>query len=68
MNDGSGLCRGDTGLARYAGSRSADFHARFAPNADPDRLWLAALWVSWVSPSTTPATTGNVRLVVWFDD
>ncbi|MFE0788621.1 hypothetical protein ACFW4T_24605 [Streptomyces mutabilis] len=44
---GSGLCRGDTDLARYAGSRSADFYARFAPNADLDRLWLAALWVYW---------------------
>ncbi|MEU9576122.1 terpene synthase family protein [Streptomyces chilikensis] len=43
----SGLCHGDTDLARFAGSRSADFYARFAPNADPDRLWLAALWVYW---------------------
>ncbi|MBT2411047.1 glutamate dehydrogenase [Streptomyces sp. ISL-12] len=43
----SGLCRGDTDLARYAGSRSADFYARFAPDADLDRLWPAALWVYW---------------------
>ncbi|MEU0739169.1 glutamate dehydrogenase [Streptomyces sp. NPDC006134] len=43
----SGLCRDGTDLARIAGSRSADFYARFAPDADPDRLWLAALWVYW---------------------
>ncbi|MGW4027181.1 terpene synthase family protein [Streptomyces sp. NPDC005009] len=45
--DRSGLCRTETERARYAGTRSADFYARFAPHADPDRLWIAACWVYW---------------------
>ncbi|MGP2439198.1 terpene synthase family protein [Streptomyces sp. JW3] len=43
----SGLCRTPADLARCAGSRSAEFYARFAPNADLDRLWPASLWVYW---------------------
>jgi hypothetical protein len=45
--DRSGLYRTETERARYAGTRSADFYARFAPHADPDRLWIAACWVYW---------------------
>ncbi|MDG9725516.1 terpene synthase family protein [Streptomyces sp. DH41] len=45
--DRSGLCRSEGERARYAGTRSADFYARFAPHADPDRLWIAACWVYW---------------------
>ncbi|MGR4853995.1 terpene synthase family protein [Streptomyces sp. LARHCF252] len=45
--DRSGLCRTETERARYAGTRSAHFYARFAPHADPDRLWVAACWVYW---------------------
>ncbi|QEV30150.1 hypothetical protein CP976_03090 [Streptomyces coeruleorubidus] len=45
--DRSGLCRTETDRALYAATRSADFYARFAPHADPDRLWIAACWVYW---------------------
>jgi hypothetical protein len=45
--DGSGLSRTRAERARHAGTRSADFYARFAPRADPDLLWIAACWVYW---------------------
>lgn len=45
--DRSGLCRGDAERARFVGTRSADFYARFAPHADLDRLWITACWVYW---------------------
>lgn len=33
--------------ARVLGTNSTEFYARFAPHADPERLWLAACWVYW---------------------
>ncbi|MBT2422740.1 glutamate dehydrogenase [Streptomyces sp. ISL-22] len=45
--DRSGLCRTDAERARFVGTRSADFYARFAPHADLERLWVAACWVYW---------------------
>lgn len=43
----SGLCRTEADHTRNTATRSADFYARFAPHADPDRLWIAACWVYW---------------------
>lgn len=43
----SGLCRSPEEQARVAGTRSAEFYARFAPHADLDRLWVTACWVYW---------------------
>lgn len=43
----SGLCRSPEEQARVAGTRSAEFYARFAPYADLDRLWVTACWVYW---------------------
>lgn len=45
--DRSGLCRSDAERARFAGTRSAHFYARFAPSADLDRLWITSCWVYW---------------------
>ncbi|WP_221939350.1 terpene synthase family protein [Streptomyces sp. 130] len=42
-----GFTRSPDEYARVLGTRSADFYARFAPHADPERLWLAACWVYW---------------------
>nr|WP_208885106.1 hypothetical protein [Streptomyces armeniacus] len=45
--DRSGFCRTAAERAWVLGSRSADFYARFVPEADPDRLWITACWVYW---------------------
>ncbi|MCG7527727.1 terpene synthase family protein [Streptomyces sp. OfavH-34-F] len=45
--DRMGFARTEEEYARTVRTRSADFYARFAPYADPDRLWLAACWVYW---------------------
>ncbi|NEC67592.1 hypothetical protein [Streptomyces sp. SID9727] len=45
--DAMGFARSEKERARTLATRSADFYARFAPEADPDRLWLAVCWVYW---------------------
>lgn len=45
--DRMGFCRTGAERAWTVGSHSADFYARFAPLAAPERLWLAACWVYW---------------------
>ncbi|BCK56273.1 terpene synthase family protein [Nocardia wallacei] len=45
--DASGICTTAQEFAAVRGTRGAEFFARFAPAADPDRLWLAAAWVYW---------------------
>ncbi|CCB73200.1 protein of unknown function [Streptantibioticus cattleyicolor NRRL 8057 = DSM 46488] len=45
--DRTGVCGDDVERAWVAGSHSAEFYARFAPEADTDRLWIAACWVYW---------------------
>lgn len=42
-----GLCADARERVRVIGTRSADFYARFAPDADEDGLLAAALWVYW---------------------
>lgn len=41
------LCADRRELARVLGTHSADFYARFAPDAEADGLFTAALWVYW---------------------
>lgn len=45
--DRIGFCASSAERASALGSDSADFYARFAPCADPERLWIAACWVYW---------------------
>ncbi|MET9765054.1 glutamate dehydrogenase [Streptomyces sp. NPDC006372] len=45
--DESGLCPTAVARAWTIGTKSAEFYARFAPAADPDRLWITACWVCW---------------------
>ncbi|HEX2316527.1 MAG TPA: terpene synthase family protein [Thermomonospora sp.] len=45
--DRMGLCADPRERAWVVGTDSADFYARFAPEADEDRLLAAALWVYW---------------------
>jgi hypothetical protein len=45
--DASGLCPDEASRAVAVASNSAEFYARFAPAADPERLWVAACWVYW---------------------
>lgn len=45
--DRMGFAATPAARARSVGTRSAEFYARFAPEADPDRLWIAAAWVYW---------------------
>lgn len=45
--DSSGLCPSPTSRAWTIASHSTEFYARFAPHADPERLWVAACWVYW---------------------
>lgn len=45
--DRMGFASAPTARARTVGTRSADFYARFTPQADLDRLWIAACWVYW---------------------
>ncbi|GAA4888641.1 terpene synthase family protein [Streptomyces coeruleoprunus] len=45
--DRSGFCRTPTERAWVAATHSADFYARFVPEADLDRLWITACWVYW---------------------
>ncbi|MFF7454677.1 glutamate dehydrogenase [Kitasatospora sp. NPDC008115] len=45
--DRTGLCPTTASRAWTAGTNSAEFYARFAPDADPDRLWIAVCWIYW---------------------
>jgi hypothetical protein len=45
--DASGMCPTPTSRAWTIATNSAEFYARFAPRADPERLWIAACWVYW---------------------
>jgi hypothetical protein len=42
-----GVCADGHERRRVIGTRSADFYARFAPEAEEDGLLAAALWVYW---------------------
>ena len=43
----SGMCPTERECAWAAASHSADFYARFVPEADEERLLATALWVYW---------------------
>ncbi|MFD1832275.1 terpene synthase family protein [Streptomyces desertarenae] len=45
--DRFGFCGTGAERARVLGSNSAEFYARFAPEADLERLWITACWVYW---------------------
>ncbi|MGK5450160.1 terpene synthase family protein [Streptomyces radiopugnans] len=45
--DRFGFCRTSAERARVLAGDSADFYARFAPEAGPACLWVAACWVYW---------------------
>ncbi|MCH6163767.1 terpene synthase family protein [Streptomyces marispadix] len=42
-----GVCRTPEEERRVAGTRSAEFYARFVPEADLEGLWITAAWVYW---------------------
>ncbi|WP_030663498.1 hypothetical protein [Streptomyces rimosus] len=45
--DRLGFCRTPAERAWALGTCGADFYARFAPEADLERLWVAVCWVYW---------------------
>ncbi|MEU8350284.1 glutamate dehydrogenase [Streptomyces sp. NPDC048845] len=45
--DRLGFCPTEAERRAVLASHSADFYARFAPEADPERLWITACWVYW---------------------